>query len=1154
MSYQRLLLVITTLVLFLIASFAIGDVPTTMNYQGRITDDQGQPVTDLIDITFTLYGSETGSDTLWSETVYGVNPNANGLISTILGQINPITNEAFAGEECWLGIQLDGSMDEITPRTQITSAGYSFRVETIDEAIAGTITGQLNVVGSEGGPGDDAAINLKNSVGTNSISMTVASDEPAFLVSGSGGEEVSINADEVVISQPTKANIPDIRIRADRIMMTDNAGSDTNFVLTSNGNMIGRGQILWGEGNTAGWLEGKAETWSTVFGFNNSANGDSSTVSGGYDNVANGRLSTIGGGVSNTVDSLGGTISGGINNYLSGRGAVIAGGEIDTAIGRGTFIGGGNGNTADGYYASIVSGLSNTAVGDYSSVTGGYNNAALGDRSFIAGGSNNFIDTSGYHSSIYGGEACSLSGWWSTLAGGKGNVITGRRSFIHGLYCRAEGDGSYAFGQYAHSKHNGSYVFKDNTNDTVETTADNQFLIQADGGVGINTNNPTYPLTVDGMIYSMADGFRFPDGSVQTSAAASITDGWTDGGSYIYPTNINDSVGIGTATPESKLHVNGDFKTSGSITIGNSTKSPSKARFADPGLEVFNSAGNQILDINVGTSNMSSFYDENGTSMIGINGNAYGPPNTVFRNVDNGNPVMDVKAADGTGHPIGVDFFDDAGTAMIQIDGSAYGPPNTVFRNVDNGNPVMDVKAADGTGHPVGVDFFNVDGVKQVEFNSNTSNAVFYNVNDASNNMTINGNSLQLVNSAFDTTWIYSNRIALKGTDDSLVIAPVPNTVFHAYSGSNTTLALKSTGSGGEMIIYGDADHTTSLSPSSIELTSGNLQVFSSDTSMMKANEKAGRDINHIIEAIYDGPSVNSDVRAFYGEAVTNPGWGIGGEFVGGYIGAYGKATPSAETEYNLFGVRGWGEGNYYADHVYGVSGVGVNSDGYNVGVIGEGYANVSGAVGLGVTGYVEGPQDATLHAIQGEVPDSTKRWAGYFYGNVNVTDTMVASRIEATTKAFKIDHPLDPENKYLMHSSVESPDMMDIYNGNVITDTKGYATVELPDYFEALNKDFRYQLTVIGEFAQAIVSDKIKENHFTIRTDKPNVEVSWQVTGIRNDASAIANRIPVEVNKNDSERGKYLDPQAFGYGVDKGVTYNERIDHTKEAFEKEIR
>jgi len=138
----------------------------------------------------------------------------------------------------------------------------------------------------------------------------------------------------------------------------------------------------------------------------------------------------------------------------------------------------------------------------------------------------------------------------------------------------------------------------------------------------------------------------------------------------------------------------------------------------------------------------------------------------------------------------------------------------------------------------------------------------------------------------------------------------------------------------------------------------------------------------------------------------------------------------------------------------------------------------------------------------------------------------------------FKIDHPLDPENKYLYHSFVESPDMMNIYNGNITTDANGVAVVTLPAYFEALNTDFRYQLTVIGTFAQAIVGEKVHGNQFTIKTNVPNVEVSWQVTGVRNDKFAQAHRIQPVVDKEANNKGKYLHPVEFGKPIEQGINY----------------
>ena len=134
----------------------------------------------------------------------------------------------------------------------------------------------------------------------------------------------------------------------------------------------------------------------------------------------------------------------------------------------------------------------------------------------------------------------------------------------------------------------------------------------------------------------------------------------------------------------------------------------------------------------------------------------------------------------------------------------------------------------------------------------------------------------------------------------------------------------------------------------------------------------------------------------------------------------------------------------------------------------------------------------------------------GYFGGSVQINGNLnVGGTLTKGGGSFKIDDPLDPANKYLSHSFVESPDMMNVYNGNVTTDENGSATVELPNYFEALNRDFRYQLTVIGQFAQAMVAEEISHNHFTIRTTAPSVKVSWQVTGIRQDAWANAHRIP---------------------------------------------
>jgi hypothetical protein len=150
--------------------------------------------------------------------------------------------------------------------------------------------------------------------------------------------------------------------------------------------------------------------------------------------------------------------------------------------------------------------------------------------------------------------------------------------------------------------------------------------------------------------------------------------------------------------------------------------------------------------------------------------------------------------------------------------------------------------------------------------------------------------------------------------------------------------------------------------------------------------------------------------------------------------------------------------------------------------------------------------------------------FAGYFNGSVYVNGSLINPSVVT-----QIDHPLDPANKYLTQASVESSEMKTMYDGTVTSDASGEAVVELPDWFEALNRDFRYQLTVIGQFAQAIVSSEIANHQFTIKTDKPNVKVSWQVTGVRQDAYAQAHPVSVEAPKLGSEAGHYLHPELFG-------------------------
>jgi len=162
-----------------------------------------------------------------------------------------------------------------------------------------------------------------------------------------------------------------------------------------------------------------------------------------------------------------------------------------------------------------------------------------------------------------------------------------------------------------------------------------------------------------------------------------------------------------------------------------------------------------------------------------------------------------------------------------------------------------------------------------------------------------------------------------------------------------------------------------------------------------------------------------------------------------------------------------------------------------------------------------------------------------HFYGGITVSTTgsgaalqvdgtITATRLIAEIKNFRIDHPLDPANKYLYHNSIESSEMLNIYNGNAVFNDNGEVWIDLPDWFQAVNKDFRYQLTCIGGYAQVFIAEGVANNRFRIAGGRPGLKVSWQVSGVRDDAFARHNPNRVESLKPLSETGKYLHPEYY--------------------------
>jgi hypothetical protein len=234
------------------------------------------------------------------------------------------------------------------------------------------------------------------------------------------------------------------------------------------------------------------------------------------------------------------------------------------------------------------------------------------------------------------------------------------------------------------------------------------------------------------------------------------------------------------------------------------------------------------------------------------------------------------------------------------------------------------------------------------------------------------------------------------------------------------------------------------------------------------------------------------------------------------------------------------GTGNPDADAVAG-SFLGSGND-FVYGVSAEGHTEGGTAYGVYARGLTWNSSGTTTYGIYADVMDSAAptKYAGWFAGDVHVTGTISTD----ATKPFRIDHPLDPENKYLYHYAMESPEVLNLYRGTVVLDTRGEGWAELPSYFQNISRDFTYQLTPVGApMPNLHVAREIDAARFKIAGGKAGMNVSWQVTALRNDAYVREYGAPVEVEKPEAERGFNQRPERYGQPEERGVNYRHRVN-----------
>jgi len=208
-----------------------------------------------------------------------------------------------------------------------------------------------------------------------------------------------------------------------------------------------------------------------------------------------------------------------------------------------------------------------------------------------------------------------------------------------------------------------------------------------------------------------------------------------------------------------------------------------------------------------------------------------------------------------------------------------------------------------------------------------------------------------------------------------------------------------------------------------------------------------------------------------------------------------------------------------------------------------------TGSYTYGLYGDADGGTTRNISVYGSAASGAGANWSGFFNGDVYIYGTTVKSADQV-----KIDHPLDPTNKFLYHSNIASDQMTNIYHGNVILGYNGIAEVVLPDWTEEINKDYRYQLTAIGAPGPNLyISKKISNNVFVIAGGSEGMEVSWQVTGIRNDNYAKKNPLVLEKEKNADEKGYYLHPDVYGKSKEMGIE-NHIQEIEKKLHEREIK
>ena len=302
--------------------------------------------------------------------------------------------------------------------------------------------------------------------------------------------------------------------------------------------------------------------------------------------------------------------------------------------------------------------------------------------------------------------------------------------------------------------------------------------------------------------------------------------------------------------------------------------------------------------------------------------------------------------------------------------------------------------------------------------------------------------------------------------------------------------------------VSGSSDSDTGVLGTSI---SGTGVVGSGPTGVYGNSDSSANQTKGVAGVVFAGTGSTWGV---YGESGSTSGIGVNGftgQGTGTTIGVYGQSNSNAGR--GVYGYVPSASGT-----TYGARGEAVSTTGRGV----YGYASAASGANRGVLGE---SNSATGAGVYGQ------NFAGG-YGVYSAGHSAVVGNLDVSgTKNFKVDHPLDPANRYLLHHCTEGAEALTLYSGTVKLGARGAARVSLPAWFDGLNTDVRYQLTAVGASMPGLyVSAKVSGNRFSIAGGVRGGEVSWQLTARRRGVDG-----PIEIDKPADERGTYVNPKLYG-------------------------